>query len=49
MLANGKVLTSGSLDEVRADPDPLVQAFFRREVPPHEARRSILDELEWRA
>jgi phospholipid/cholesterol/gamma-HCH transport system ATP-binding protein len=49
MLADGKVLASGSLDEVRADPAPLVQAFFRREVPPHAARRSILDELEWPA
>jgi phospholipid/cholesterol/gamma-HCH transport system ATP-binding protein len=49
MLANGKVLVSGTLAEMRASPDPLVQAFFRREVPPQErAKKSLIDELEWR-
>ncbi len=48
MLGGGKVLASGTLDEVRADPDPVVQAFFKREVPPGEARASLVDQLEWR-
>jgi phospholipid/cholesterol/gamma-HCH transport system ATP-binding protein len=48
MLADGKVLASGTLDEVRANPDPVVQGFFRREVPPHEPRPSLIDQLEWR-
>jgi phospholipid/cholesterol/gamma-HCH transport system ATP-binding protein len=49
MLADGKVLATGTLDEVRANPDPVVQGFFRREVPPHEPRPSLIDQLEWRA
>jgi len=48
MLASGTVITSGTLAEVRADPDPRVQAFFRRELLPQEARKSLADDLEWR-
>jgi len=47
MLADGKVVVSGTLAEVRASPDPLVQAFFRREVPPQERPKSLVEELEW--
>jgi phospholipid/cholesterol/gamma-HCH transport system ATP-binding protein len=32
MLADGKVLAHGPLDEVRANPDPRVQAFFKRQT-----------------
>jgi len=32
MLADGKVLAQGPLDEVRANPDPRVQAFFKRQM-----------------
>jgi ABC-type transporter Mla maintaining outer membrane lipid asymmetry ATPase subunit MlaF len=49
MLADGKVLATGTLDEVRANSDPVVQGFFRREVPPHEPRPTLIDQLEWRA
>ncbi len=45
MLSQGKVLASGPLDEVRANPAPEVQAFFKREVLPHDDERSLLDEL----
>ena len=48
MLAEGKLIASGTLAEVRADPDPRVQAFFRRELLPHEKQRTLADELEWR-
>lgn len=46
MLSQGKVLASGPLDEVRGDPAPEVQAFFRRETLPRDDERSLLDELE---
>jgi phospholipid/cholesterol/gamma-HCH transport system ATP-binding protein len=48
MLAKGKVLASGTLDEVRAVPDARVQAFFRRELLPQDERKSLVEELEWR-
>jgi phospholipid/cholesterol/gamma-HCH transport system ATP-binding protein len=46
MLSHGKVLASGPLDEVRMNPAPEVQAFFRRETLPQDDERSLLDELE---
>jgi phospholipid/cholesterol/gamma-HCH transport system ATP-binding protein len=40
MLADGRVLASGTLDEVRANPHPIVQAFFqRRTLDGHDVRR----------
>jgi phospholipid/cholesterol/gamma-HCH transport system ATP-binding protein len=49
MLAEGKVVAEGTLPEVRANPHPLVQAFFRREtLPPNKGEKSLLEELEWR-
>jgi ABC-type transporter Mla maintaining outer membrane lipid asymmetry ATPase subunit MlaF len=48
MLADGKLIASGTLTEVRASPDPRVQAFFRRELLPQEKHRTLADELEWR-
>ena len=48
MLAKGKMIASGTLDEVRSDPDPRVQAFFKRELLPQAARKSLVDDLEWR-
>jgi phospholipid/cholesterol/gamma-HCH transport system ATP-binding protein len=46
MLSQGKVLASGPLDEVRKNDAPEVQAFFRREVLPHDDERSLIDALE---
>jgi ABC-type transporter Mla maintaining outer membrane lipid asymmetry ATPase subunit MlaF len=48
MLAKGNVIASGTLDEVRSNPDTRVQAFFRRELLPEAERRSLVDTLEWR-
>jgi phospholipid/cholesterol/gamma-HCH transport system ATP-binding protein len=48
MLADGRVIAAGSLDEVRADPDERVQAFFQRKLLPTAAGRSLADELAWR-
>ena len=48
MLAGGKLIASGTLAEVRENPDERVQAFFRRELLPQEAHRTLADELEWR-
>jgi len=48
MLARGTIIAAGTLAEVRAHPDPRVQAFFKREVLPPERTRSVVDELEWR-
>jgi phospholipid/cholesterol/gamma-HCH transport system ATP-binding protein len=47
MLADGKLIASGTLDEVKASADPRVQAFFKREVLPKEPHRTLVDELEW--
>jgi phospholipid/cholesterol/gamma-HCH transport system ATP-binding protein len=49
MLAHGRVIASGTLDEVRGDPDPRVRAFFERALVVGESRRSLADELESRA
>jgi phospholipid/cholesterol/gamma-HCH transport system ATP-binding protein len=49
MLARGRVIASGSLEQVRSAPDPRVQAFFQRALVPGQAGRSLADELEWRA
>ena len=48
MLATGKVIASGTLDEVRSNSDARVQAFFRRELLPQGKRQSLVDALEWR-
>jgi phospholipid/cholesterol/gamma-HCH transport system ATP-binding protein len=49
MLARGTVVAAGTLAEVRADPDPRVQAFFQRKLVEGERGPSLADELEWRA
>jgi phospholipid/cholesterol/gamma-HCH transport system ATP-binding protein len=49
MLASGRVLAAGTLDDVRSDPDPRVRAFFDRALVVGQGRRSIVDELEWSA
>lgn len=46
MLAGGKVIAEGTLDAVRHDPHPDVQAFFRRQSPARDAADSLLDSLE---
>jgi phospholipid/cholesterol/gamma-HCH transport system ATP-binding protein len=48
MLFGGKLIASGTLAEVKASPDPHVQAFFKRETLPHERHKTLIDELEWR-
>jgi phospholipid/cholesterol/gamma-HCH transport system ATP-binding protein len=46
MLADGKVLVSGTLAEVRANQDPRVQAFFRRETLDDHQGATLLEQLE---
>jgi phospholipid/cholesterol/gamma-HCH transport system ATP-binding protein len=47
MLARGgHMLSSGTLEEVRADPAREVQAFFRRESMADDASDGLLDRLE---
>jgi ABC-type transporter Mla maintaining outer membrane lipid asymmetry ATPase subunit MlaF len=48
MLAHGRVIATGTLAEVRADPDERVQAFFQRRLLPAAPGRSLVDDLEWR-
>jgi phospholipid/cholesterol/gamma-HCH transport system ATP-binding protein len=48
MLARGKVIAAGSLEQVRAHPDERVQAFFQRQLVLGARRRSLADELGWR-
>jgi len=48
MLADGKLIASGTLAEVRADDDPRVQAFFRRELLPKPPHPTLAEELAWR-
>jgi phospholipid/cholesterol/gamma-HCH transport system ATP-binding protein len=45
MLARGRVIAAGTLDEVRGAPDERVQAFFERRMLPAEARRSVAEAL----
>jgi hypothetical protein len=40
------MLSSGTLEEVRADPAREVQAFFRRESMADDASDGLLDRLE---
>lgn len=47
MLAKGRVLAAGSLEEVQNAQDPRVQAFFQRQLVVGEQRRGLADELEW--
>jgi phospholipid/cholesterol/gamma-HCH transport system ATP-binding protein len=37
MMSRGKVVTTGTLDEVRANPDPWVQQFLKR-IPEDESK-----------
>ena len=46
MLADGRVLAAGTLAEVRANPDPMVQAFFQRKTLDDRHERSVDDLLE---
>jgi phospholipid/cholesterol/gamma-HCH transport system ATP-binding protein len=48
MLDRGRVIASGTLDEVRSDPQPRVRAFFDRALVAGEAERSVAEALEWR-
>lgn len=45
MLGGGRVIASGTLDEVRRSPAPEVQAFFTRRTLPASGGRSLLDAL----
>jgi phospholipid/cholesterol/gamma-HCH transport system ATP-binding protein len=49
MLSHGRVLASGTLAEMHADPAPEIQAFFRRETLPDGKQESVLAALEGRA
>jgi phospholipid/cholesterol/gamma-HCH transport system ATP-binding protein len=49
MLAHGRVIAAGTLEEVRSETDPRVRAFFERALVAGEVRRTLGDELEWRA
>jgi phospholipid/cholesterol/gamma-HCH transport system ATP-binding protein len=46
MLSGGRVLAAGTLDEVRAHPDPEVQAFFARTALPRTRGAGVLDDPE---
>ncbi|HWP66014.1 MAG TPA: ATP-binding cassette domain-containing protein [Candidatus Limnocylindria bacterium] len=46
MLADGRVLASGPLEEVRAHPDPRVQAFFNRQTLAEHAGADLVTALE---
>jgi hypothetical protein len=47
MLARGgRVLSSGTLAEVWADPTPEVQAFFKRESMASDDAHGLLERLE---
>ena len=46
MLADGKVLAQGPLDEVRANPDPRVQAFFKRQMLSEHKDADLVAALE---
>jgi len=46
MLADGRVLASGTLAEVREHQDPRVQAFFRRETLAEKKGEALLEQLE---
>jgi phospholipid/cholesterol/gamma-HCH transport system ATP-binding protein len=46
MLADGRVLASGTLAAVRAHPDPRVQAFFKREALAAHDHTDLLAALE---
>ena len=46
MLSGGRIIVSGTLDEVRAHDSPEVQAFFRREALDDDEHGSVLDALE---
>jgi phospholipid/cholesterol/gamma-HCH transport system ATP-binding protein len=46
MLAHGRVIAAGTLDEVRGNPDERVQAFFQRKLLASDDRQSVLDALE---
>lgn len=48
MLADGKVLASGTLEQVRSNPDPRIRAFFERKSLPPAETKSLVEELEWR-
>jgi phospholipid/cholesterol/gamma-HCH transport system ATP-binding protein len=46
MLADGRVIAAGTLEEVRATDDERVRAFFERRLLPGDTRRSLVDVLE---
>jgi phospholipid/cholesterol/gamma-HCH transport system ATP-binding protein len=48
MLAHGRVVASGTLDEVRASADEHVRAFFERRSVPGARHASLVEQLEWR-
>jgi phospholipid/cholesterol/gamma-HCH transport system ATP-binding protein len=49
MLAHGKVIAAGTLDEVKASRDERVQAFFQRQLLDRGAGHSVVDALGWPA
>jgi len=46
MLSRGRVLASGTLEEMHANPAPEIHAFFRRETLPDGDQESVLASLE---
>lgn len=46
MLSGGRVLASGTLDEMHAHAEPEVQAFFRRETLDERRGETVLEALE---
>jgi phospholipid/cholesterol/gamma-HCH transport system ATP-binding protein len=46
MLARGRVLAAGTLDEVRRSADARVQAFFKRETLADHDETGLLEALE---
>jgi phospholipid/cholesterol/gamma-HCH transport system ATP-binding protein len=45
MLAHGRVIAAGTLEEVRSNPDERVQAFFQRKLLAADDNPSVLDTL----
>ncbi|MGH7894161.1 MAG: ABC transporter ATP-binding protein [Candidatus Binatia bacterium] len=49
MLAHGRIIAAGTLEQVRTNPDDRVQAFFQRRLLTAAAHGNLADELAWDA